>query len=84
MSSNLNNNDVYFKVAKVIAEQLNISDDKIVEDLSFDNLGADSLDQIEILMKVEELFNIEIDDDMSEKIMYVKDLVNCVNNVRQN
>jgi acyl carrier protein len=74
----MSNNDVFYKVRKVISDQLNIDQDKITKVQTFDSLGADSLDQIEILMNVEELFNIEISDEQSDKIFCIQDLVACV------
>lgn len=77
--------DTYFKVAKLISEQLNLDEKKISNEVSFDSLGADSLDQIEILMRTEEIFNIEISDSEAEKISCVKHLVECVDkNVKDN
>jgi acyl carrier protein len=73
--------ETYVKVAKLIAEQLNIEESKVSHNISFDALGADSLDQIEILMRSEEVFNIEISDEESENIVCVKDLVDCIEKV---
>jgi len=70
--------EIHLKIAKLIAEQLNISEASVTMNASFDELGADSLDQIEILMKTEELFNIEISDEACEHVVSVKDLVDCV------
>lgn len=77
----MSNNEIYIKVAKVITEQLTIEENKISENVTFDFLGADSLDQIEILMRVEEIFNIEISDEESENVSCVKDLVSCIDRV---
>ncbi|MDR3646617.1 MAG: acyl carrier protein [Candidatus Babeliales bacterium] len=74
----MQNNEISFKVAKLIAEQLEKSEKEISLDCSFDQLGADSLDQIEILMRTEELFNIFITDQEAVKIRCANDLVNCV------
>ena len=82
MSNNENNkSETYIKVAKVIAEQLPVDENKISLDVTFDSLGADSLEQIEILMKVEEIFNIEISDEEADKVTFVKDLVTCIDRV---
>lgn len=83
MSSN-GDNEIYFKVAKVISEQLKVDETNISHDTSFDNLNADSLDQIQILMRVEELFNIEISDQAASTVICVKDLVTCVNQSLKN
>jgi acyl carrier protein len=62
------------KVIKIIAEKLGISVSDIVPEASFvDDLGADSLDLVELIMSMEEEFDIEISDDDAEKIVLVKD-----------
>lgn len=74
----MQNNEIKFKVAKLISEQLEKKENEISLDSSFDQLGADSLDQIEILMRTEELFNIFITDQDAVKITCANDLVKCV------
>lgn len=69
------------KVIKVIASQLNIPEADVSLESTFDNLGADSLDQIEILMRVEEQLHIEISDECCEHVKTVKELVDCVNSI---
>lgn len=78
MKDNMTHDEIYFKVVKLISEQLEKNENEITADSSFDQLGADSLDQIEILMRTEELFNIFITDEQSVKFCQIKDLVNCV------
>jgi len=65
------------KVKEIIAEELGIEEDKILldSDLSED-LGADSLDAIELIMAIEESFDIEIPDSEATKIKLVSDIVN--------
>ena len=64
------------KLKKIISDVLNISADSITEDTSFvDDLGADSLDVFQIIMGIEEEFDIEIDTEDAEKIVYVSDAV---------
>jgi acyl carrier protein len=70
--------DVYNKVVAIIAEQLNISKDTIEPASRLESLGADSLDQVEIVMKLEEEFNIEINDQDAEKIVTVDDAVRYI------
>ena len=69
--------DVAEKVKKIIAEHLGIDDmEKITEDAKFiDDLGADSLDTVELVMAFEEEFGVEIPDDAAERILTVKDAV---------
>ena len=69
--------DVAEKVKKIIAEHLGIDDmEKITEDAKFiDDLGADSLDTVELVMAFEEAFDIEIPDEKAEKILTVGDAI---------
>lgn len=65
------------KVREIIAEQLGISDDEITRDSTFvDDLGADSLDIIELVMALEEDFSLDIPDEDAEKMHNVGDLIN--------
>jgi len=67
------------KVKKIISEQLNVKEDEITENSSFvDDLGADSLDTVELVMAFEEEFGIEIPDEDAEKIRMVKDAVKYI------
>lgn len=62
------------KVKKIIAEKLSVDVTEVVPDASFvDDLGADSLDLVELIMSMEEEFDIEISDDDSEKMVKVQD-----------
>ncbi len=62
------------KVKKIIAEKLAVSEEKINPNASFvDDLGADSLDQVELIMAFEDAFDIEIPDEDAEKLRTVKD-----------
>jgi acyl carrier protein len=64
--------DVFDRVKKIVIEQLNADPEKVVEKASFiDDLGADSLDTVELVMAFEEEFNIEIPDDAAETIQTV-------------
>ena len=61
--------DVADRVKKIVVERLSVEEDKVVEAASFvDDLGADSLDTVELVMAFEEEFNLEIPDDAAEKI----------------
>ncbi|MFT4718715.1 MAG: acyl carrier protein [Rickettsiales bacterium] len=63
------NKEIFDKVKKIIIDHLGVEEDKIVETAVFvDDLGADSLDQVELVMAFEEEFGIEIPDDAAEKI----------------
>ena len=67
------------KVQKIIAEKLGISVSDIAPEASFvDDLGADSLDLVELIMSMVEEFDIEISDDDAEKIVLVKDAIDYI------
>ena len=67
------------QVKKIIVEQLGVDEDEVTQDASFvDDLGAYSLDTVELVMAFEEEFSIEIPDDDAEKITRVKDAVEYI------
>ena len=67
------------KVKAIIREQLSVSEEDVVSQASFvDDLGADSLDLVEMIMAMEEAFNISIADEDAEKIKTVQDAVNYI------
>jgi acyl carrier protein len=69
------------RVKKIIAEHLGVEEAKVIENANFiDDLGADSLDTVELVMAFEEEFGIEIPDEAAEKIVTVKDAVDFINN----
>ncbi|MEM8617066.1 MAG: acyl carrier protein [Pseudomonadota bacterium] len=71
--------DVLERVKKIVVENLDVEGDKVVESASFiDDLGADSLDLVELVMAFEEEFNIEIPDDVQESIRTVGDAVSHI------
>jgi acyl carrier protein len=68
------------KVKEIIVEQLNVSADDVVPGASFvDDLGADSLDQVELIMAMEEEFDVSIPDEDAEKIATVQDAIDYIN-----
>jgi acyl carrier protein len=71
--------EILEKVKKIICEQLDVPEDNIVLSASFvDDLGADSLDQVELIMAMEEEFNVSIPDEDAEKIATVQDAVDYI------
>jgi acyl carrier protein len=69
------------RVKKIVSDQLGKSMDEIQSDSSFvDDLGADSLDTVELIMQFEEDFDIEIPDDDAEKILSVQQAVDYIQN----
>lgn len=71
--------DIEQKAKKIIVEQLGVEESEVTPDAKFvDDLGADSLDTVELIMVLEEEFGIEIPDDDAEKIVHVKDVVQYI------
>ncbi|MEO3429645.1 acyl carrier protein [Pelagibius sp. CAU 1746] len=72
-------NDIAERVKKIVVEHLGVDDAKVSETASFiDDLGADSLDTVELVMAFEEEFGCEIPDDAAEKIVTVKDAIDFI------
>ena len=72
--------DVKSKVKKIVADHLGIEEEKVTDEASFiDDLGADSLDTVELVMAFEEEFGIEIPDDAAENIQSFGDAVKFIN-----
>ena len=68
------------RVKKVVAEQLNIDEADIKNESAFiDDLGADSLDTVELVMALEDAFKVEIPDDQQEKLRTVQDAIDFIN-----
>ena len=71
------------KVKAIVVEQLGVDESEVAIDSTFiDDLGADSLDIVELIMEFEEEFNIEIPDDVAEKIKTVKDTVDYIDSTK--
>ena len=69
------------QVKKIIMEQLGVTAEEVKPEASFvEDLGADSLDLTELIMAMEEAFDVEIADDDAQKILKVKDAISCVQN----
>ena len=67
------------KVKSIIVEQLGVDEEEVTPDASFvDDLGADSLDRVELVMAFEEAFDIEIPDEDAEKIRTVQDAIDYI------
>ncbi len=67
------------RVKKIVAEQLGVKDEEVTSDASFvDDLGADSLDTVELVMALEEEFEIDIPDEEAEKIVTFEDVLNYI------
>jgi len=71
--------DIEEKVKSIIVEQLGVEEDEVTPNASFaEDLGADSLDQVELVMALEEEFNIEISDEEAEKIKTVQEAISFI------
>lgn len=74
--------DNFQKVQEIVADKLGAEKSKITMEASFiDDLGADSLDTVELIMKMEEEFGIEIPDEDAEKLKTVSDVVHYLDNI---
>jgi len=68
------------RIKEIIVEQLGVEEDQITPEASFiDDLGADSLDTVELVMAFEEEFDVEIPDEAAEKIRTVQDVIDYLN-----
>lgn len=71
--------DIPKRVKSIVIEHLGVDEEKVTESASFiDDLGADSLDTVELVMAFEEEFGCEIPDDAAEKILTVKDAIDFI------
>ena len=71
--------DIAERVRKIVVEHLGVDEAKAVPEASFiDDLGADSLDTVELVMAFEEEFNCEIPDEAAEKILTIQDAINYI------
>ena len=74
--------DTFDKVVAIIADKLNVDKSTITGQSTLQDLGADSLDIVEIIMKLEDQFGIHIKDDQAEKLHTVDDVVSYVHQLR--
>ena len=75
--------NTFDKVIAIVVEQLGVDEAEVTIDSTFiDDLGADSLDIVELIMAFEEEFNVEIPDDVAEKIKTVKDTVEYIDSAK--
>jgi acyl carrier protein len=73
--------EIFDRVKKIVVEQLEVDEEKVVPNATFTNdLGGDSLDIVELVMALEEEFDIEIPDEAAEKILTVQEVVDYINN----
>ena len=80
----MTNEELFKSIKQMIVDQLGVDEDTITEDSSFvDDLNADSLEMVELVMAMEQEFDIEIPDDVAEKVATVKDAVEYVQNLME-
>lgn len=79
----MSDNSIEEKVRSIIVDQLGVESDKVTADAKFiEDLGADSLDTVELVMAFEENFDIEVPDEEAEKLQSVADVVAYIENVQ--
>ncbi len=66
----MNEEEIFQTLKEIIVEQLGVEEEKVTQEASFtDDLGADSLDVVELVMAIEERFNVEVSDDQADKLL---------------
>ncbi|MCK5633104.1 acyl carrier protein [bacterium] len=81
--SSFDRNDTSVKVIDIVAEKLSLDKLNIVEKSTLQDLGADSLDSFEIIVKLQDTFGIEIDDDSADSFSDIQNVVNYVHEKRK-
>ncbi|MDR5638728.1 MULTISPECIES: acyl carrier protein [unclassified Thermosynechococcus] len=77
----MNQSEILEKVKAIVADQLSVDAEKVVPEASFaEDLNADSLDSVELIMALEEAFGVEIPDEEAEKLKTVQDVLDFINN----
>lgn len=77
----MNEQEIFEKVKAIVVEQLGVDEEKVTKEATFvDDLAADSLDIVELVMGIEEKFDIEIADSEAEKIVTIGDVVEYIKN----
>jgi acyl carrier protein len=80
--ANFDSQDTFRKMAAIISDVLHVDKERVIKETTLDELGADSLDKLEIVMKLEEEFGIEIDDQEAAKINSINEAVEKINGMR--
>ena len=76
--------DLLKKIVTIVVDKLDVEEDKVTVDAQFiDDLGADSLDTVELIMEIEEQFEIDIPDEDAEKIQSVKDALDYIKRISE-
>lgn len=80
--TNYDSKETYTKIVDIVAEILKIDASALKPDSTFESLGADSLDILQIIMKIEETFGIEISDEQASNIKTIDEAVNSIQSIR--
>lgn len=81
----MTNEEIKFKVKAIIVDKLGVKEEEVVPDATFTgDLGADSLDSVELIMELEKEFDVKIDDNDAEKVLTVSAAISCVENALKN
>lgn len=78
----LERNDTAMKVIEIVAQKLTRDVATLHEEMTFEELGADSLDMVEIIMRIEEVFGIEVQDEDAEKFSNLTQAINYIHTLR--
>jgi len=74
--------DTYGKVVDIVVQKLHVNKDTVTQESTFQELGADSLGMVEIMMKLEETFGVEIEDGAAEKLTNMREAVDYIQSKR--
>ncbi|MGF3076599.1 acyl carrier protein [Facklamia sp. P12955] len=74
--------ETFEKVKTLLVEHFDLTEDQVTENLTFEDLGADSLDMVEFVMGIEEEFDIEFEDEKIENLSDIKDAVSYIDQLR--
>ncbi|UUX34093.1 acyl carrier protein [Fundicoccus culcitae] len=77
-----NNEETFAIVQKMIVERFGVQADKITEEMTFDDLGADSLDVVELVMELEDRFGVQFEDEKIEELNNIGDAVQYIDQLR--
>lgn len=81
----MTNDEIKFKVKAIIVDKLGVKEEEVVPEATFTgDLGADSLDNVELIMEFEKEFNVKIDDTDAEKVLTVGAAIECVEKTLKN
>lgn len=77
------NNDIFETVREMVVDRFGVQEDKVSREMTFEDLGADSLDVVELVMELEDQFNIQFDDERIEQLANIGDAVAYISELKQ-